>query len=128
MCVYLRAKLEVSSIILTNFRQVRRGGLIPSTSQKKPQNANPDARLELTTCNRTDLNKFRTRKSFGNYIENLFNKGHEKVNVVQWTCCKEQYQDGADHYHIAIRCEIHTRWKLIKEKFRKTKYCVAFFR
>ena len=43
MCVYLRAKFEVSSIILTSFRQ---GGLIsPSASQNKPLKSPP--RLEL---------------------------------------------------------------------------------
>ena len=39
MCVYLRDKFEVSSIILTSFRQGKRGGLLPLpvTSKRTPK-------------------------------------------------------------------------------------------
>ena len=36
MCVYLRAKFEVSSIILTNFRQGGRGNFSPLPPKNEP--------------------------------------------------------------------------------------------
>ena len=66
-----------------------------------------------------NLNKFPTRQSFGEMLEEQFNAGSGKAKVSHWACCLEKYQDKRLHYHVSLKLTAPKKWLKIKNSIIK---------
>ena len=67
-------------------------------------------RQYLVTYQNANLDKFPTMKSFGEMVENEFNRGDGKAKVEYWSCCLEFHKDGTPHYHCAVKLSQPKKW------------------
>ncbi|CAB3996967.1 hypothetical protein DSY43_02735 [Paramuricea clavata] len=85
------------------------------------QLANPrnSRRTCLVTYSQADLNKFPSRESFGQMLEEQFNTGTGKAKVSHWACCLEEHQDKGVHYHVSLKLTAPKKWLKIKNDIIK---------
>jgi hypothetical protein len=85
------------------------------------QLANPrnGRRTYLVTYSQADLNKFPSRESFGQMLEEQFNTGTGKAKVSHWACCLEEHQDKGIHYHVSLKLTAPKKWLKIKNDIIK---------
>ena len=69
---------------------------------KELTNTHNGRRTYLVTYSQVDLNKFPTRQSFGEMLEEQFNAGSGKAKVNHWACCLEEHQDKGLHICITM--------------------------
>jgi len=67
-------------------------------------------RVYLVTYSRADLGKFPERSDFGAAVADAFNTGASKVKVFFYATCREKHEDGAEHYHCAVKLTGPKRW------------------
>ena len=77
------------------------------------QSNNPK-RVYLITYSKANLEKFPTRKSFGDACAQAFDKAAPGV-VSHYACCLENHEDGSPHYHVSIKLNSSKRWKSAKD-------------
>jgi len=66
----------------------------------------------MLTYSQADFNICDSRQSFANKVSAAFQS--VGAQVMQWVCCKENHQDGGDHYHMAIKLDKPRRWIQVK--------------
>lgn len=76
-------------------------------------------RTYLVTYSQADLNKFPTRQSFGEMLEEQFNAGQGKARVSHWACCLEEHQEKGVHYHVSLKMTAPKKWSKIKNTIVK---------
>ena len=67
----------------------------------------------LITLSRADLEKVPDRQTFADIWVRAFGGAGA---VYHWACCKEQHNDGAAHYHLALKLKLSRRWRNVKER------------
>ena len=67
-------------------------------------------RCYLITYSRANDEKFPTRESFAEAVNESFSEGKSKAKVVHWVCGKEAHSDTGFHYHMAIKFSGGIRW------------------
>ena len=72
-------------------------------------------RTYLVSFYQTDLAKFPARKGFGKRMKIHFNIGSGRIRVQHQACSQEKYQDGVDHYHVALQLTWLKRWKSVND-------------
>jgi hypothetical protein len=82
-------------------------------------------RVYLITYSRADSIRFPSRDSFAQIIVEAF--GQTPASVVQWVCSKERHQDGAIHYHVAIKLDRLQRWLTVKKYLEDNYFIVVNF-
>ena len=83
------------------------------------QNPRSGRRQYLITYSQADLQRFPTRESFGNMVENEFNAGKSKVKVSHWACCKEAHKENGYHYHCCVKLTGVKKWSRVKDAIAK---------
>ena len=83
------------------------------------QNPRSDRRQCLITYSQADLQRFPTRDSFGNMVENEFNAGKSKVKVSHWACCEEAHKENGYHYHCCVKLMGVKKWSRFKDAIAK---------
>ena len=63
-----------------------------------------------------DQDKFPTRFSFGEAVENAVNSGYVKAKVEYWACALENHADGGEHFHLSLKLSGPRRWVAVKDK------------
>ena len=86
---------------------------------KELTNTRNGRRTYLVTYSQVDLNKFPTRQSFGEMLEEQFNAGSGKAKVSHWACCLEEHQDKRLHYHVSLKLTAPNKWLKIKNSIIK---------
>ena len=81
---------------------------------KELTNTCNSGRTYFVTYSQVDLNKFPTRQSFGEMLEEQFNAGSGKAQVSHWACCLEEHQDKGLHYHVSLKLTAPKKWLKIK--------------
>ena len=71
-------------------------------------------RVYLITYSQADQEKFPTRQSFGEVVQEAFNSGSGKVTVQYWATCLETHENGGVHYHTCIKLSGPKRWSSVK--------------
>ena len=74
------------------------------------QNAKVGRRTYLVTYSQANLEKFPTRRLFGEMVEKYFNKsfreGKSKVRTEYFAVCREKHANGGDHYHMSLKLSV----------------------
>ena len=83
------------------------------------QNPRSDRRQCFITYSQADLQRFPTRDSFGNMVENEFNAGKSKVKVSHWSCCEEAHKENGYHYHCCVKLMVVKKWSRVKDAIAK---------
>jgi len=80
------------------------------------QSQNANRRTYLVTYSQADLDKFATRREFGEAVEAAFNAGSGKVEVSYWACCMETHENtGGQHYHCSVKLSGPKRWNRVRQ-------------
>ena len=70
----------------------------------------------LITYSRANAELVDSRNSFACLVLDSFANADDKITnkVLQWACCEEKHQDGAIHYHMAVKLERNRRWLRVR--------------
>lgn len=93
-------------------------------SERQLQNPRSGGRQYLITYSQADVERFPTRESFGNMLENEFNAGNSQVKVLHWACCREAHEENGFHYHCCLKLTGVKKWSHVKNAITK-KYGVV---
>ena len=72
----------------------------------------------LVTYSKADVNKYPTRKAFGEMVakhfDASFKAGNSKTKVDYWACAKESHESGEPHYHVALKMNGAKKWLAVR--------------
>ena len=88
-------------------------------SERELENPRTGRRQYLITYSQADEQRFPTRESFGNMLENEFNTGNSQVKVSHWACCKETHEEHGFHYHCCLKLTGVKKWSRVKNAITK---------
>ena len=66
----------------------------------------------LVTYSQADKDKVEGKQEFAAMVTEEF----QDCQVLQWVCCKENHEDGGEHYHLAVKLDRVKRWKMVRHR------------
>ena len=96
-------------------------------SESEIQNCRSGRCQCLVTYSQVDCEKFPTRESFGNMVQEEFERGNSQVKVSHWACCKEMHERMGFHYHCCVKLTGVKKWLSVKNNIMKQHNIVLNF-
>ena len=79
----------------------------------------------LITYSQANLEKFPTRRSFAECVQQAFQA--TCTGVMQWVCCRERHSVRGQHYHMAVKLKKLRRWSAVKSYLREKEGITVHF-
>lgn len=99
--------------------------------EEEMSNAKVGRRTYLITYSNADVDKFPTRKGFGEmiqkYFDASFNAGKSATKTVYFACAQEKHANGAPHYHVSLKLSNVKKWAEVKRSIQKNEGIVLNF-